>query len=618
MQFRINGSRIKLDQSQLIQSGGEGMVFEFGSAAVKLYHHPQSHHEAKLIDWISGPMRTQVPANVLGPDALVSGRSGEAVGFKMPRLARGMAPMKRLANPLFWKKNNVSIRDAIPILQEIRSTLHGLHLQGVVVGDLNDSNVFFQQPLDGAKPAGPRTQWIDVDSFQFGRHLCRVALEAFLDPLLYDVGSLSCGQYFSPSTDWYAFLTLLVKSVLQVHPYGGVHRKHKTLRARAMNQISILDPKVTYPKAARPLECLSDELLHHLHLVFDQGKRLPFPKELLREYAGSLIDCPCCEHSAPSNRAGCPACRHRTFVPQSPLTVDDYQLRTLLKIDGFIEHVHVRPSGRIMVVKREGTAYSLVLTGPGGSIDEKALFQGGLGYRFSLFGDQLVVNPPNGNRLLIIDVAGASPRKLYMTETASFLDRAVFGSTHKALYRIAGSWIMRGTLQRGHFVEEAVDMAHRAQSLFWASAYDDLIAGYHRVFGDQIYFITHGSGKRYEIVPPPLANDERSCETKIMFGPGTVALARLVVRSGRFHRRTHVCGLDGSFLLENHQEVGAAADDDLHPEPFPFTTDASLPRPPFIRLPWAISESGDCNLLLHPTGTLIHRPHQLQIAIKTS
>lgn len=44
----INRQSITLDPAQLIQSGGEGMVFGVGDTAVKLYHQPQPGHIAKL------------------------------------------------------------------------------------------------------------------------------------------------------------------------------------------------------------------------------------------------------------------------------------------------------------------------------------------------------------------------------------------------------------------------------------------------------------------------------------------------------------------------------------------------------------------------------------------
>ena len=93
---------------------------------------------------------------------------------------------------------------------------------------------------------------------------------------------------FTPLSDWYAYTTLLVKSLLQVHPYGGTHPQHKTLASRAAAHLSLLHPTVTYPRRANPPETLPDDLLHLMHRVYEQGERLVFPVDLLAQMAQRL------------------------------------------------------------------------------------------------------------------------------------------------------------------------------------------------------------------------------------------------------------------------------------------------------------------------------------------
>ena len=52
----INQQAVVLDPSQMLQSGGEGMVFQWGQTAVKLYHQPQQNHQGVQVAVIQLPI----------------------------------------------------------------------------------------------------------------------------------------------------------------------------------------------------------------------------------------------------------------------------------------------------------------------------------------------------------------------------------------------------------------------------------------------------------------------------------------------------------------------------------------------------------------------------------
>ena len=81
----INNQRIRLDASQLIQTGGEGMVFDMGDTAVKLYHIPTKQHQNKLTHLLN----LQLPTGVLGPCHMVHNSKKQFIGFQMPKLPGG-------------------------------------------------------------------------------------------------------------------------------------------------------------------------------------------------------------------------------------------------------------------------------------------------------------------------------------------------------------------------------------------------------------------------------------------------------------------------------------------------------------------------------------------------
>lgn len=602
----INKQRLVFDAAQLIQSGGEGMVFSWGQdTAVKLYHTPQAHHAAKLTHFCHTRLGQHLPPGVLGPQALVTNKQGQVIGFQMPKLPTGAHALKRLSIPLFWQKQQVSISGAIQLFQTIHTTLSQLHQLGVIVGDFNDQNLFFTLP-DTHYPTS-NAYWLDVDSYQFDHFPCAVAMLAFLDPQLYHVADFSQQPYFSAHTDWYAYFVLLIKSLLHVHPYGGTHKQYKSLQARVTAGITILDSSVTYPQNARSPETLSDDLLHYLHHIFAQGQRDIFPLQLLTTYAADVITCPHCHQPYPRTRQQCPACRiltPRPLLPQTGL------LRELLHVDGLIEYVRVLGNGRILTISYTANTYTLHRLGIGGTKEEITLFNGSPGYRFAIFqaigngpilAPILAVNPPGGTQLLLLDIGGTQPRKLTMLETAAFRDTAVFAATPNHLIRLAGAWIMRGSFRDGLYMEDAIATAHKQQTRFWASPHTDTIAGYHRIFAELRFWLWH-EGNSYDIAIPSLSPGESLQETAVAFDVDTIAFMLTIRQRGNVRHETHLINHRG----EIKQQIPF-----IQIAHYPFTTHPSLPTPPFRLLPDTLPITDDTTLHAHTQGIIIQQANRI-------
>ncbi|MCA9947655.1 MAG: hypothetical protein KC449_29445, partial [Anaerolineales bacterium] len=89
----IQNQRYQLDAADLIQSGGEGMVFGLGNTAVKLYHQPTAAQQNKLRHWFA--QRWSLPPEVLAPCATVQDKKGQIIGLQMPRLPAAALPFKQ-------------------------------------------------------------------------------------------------------------------------------------------------------------------------------------------------------------------------------------------------------------------------------------------------------------------------------------------------------------------------------------------------------------------------------------------------------------------------------------------------------------------------------------------
>lgn len=574
----IRQQKIKLDAADLIQAGGEGLVFRLGQTAVKLYHQPTPSRQAKLDYLLNSGLARRLPTAVLVPRAPVTDNHGCLIGFQMPLLCPGSQPFKLLSNPLFRQKNNILLPAIVTLLKHIHTDLHQLHQNQVIIGDLNDTNLFFTPTSSSAMSSPP--SWIDADSYQFAHFPCPVAMPAFLDPQLYDVADFSARPCFTTATDWYAFTVLLVKSLLSVHPYGGAHARLKTAQARAQAGVSILHPAVTLPASSLPLDTLSDDLLHYLQRVFEWGERPSLPASLLDNALRK-------EYSLSHRRGAASGSQLLHEAPQAR--------RTLLTTAGFLEHVGILANGRIQAIIYENGQYKAAEMGIGGAVAEKVLFAGVPGYRFALFGGKyLAVNPPQRPQLLVLDINGHIPQKVTMMETATFADTAVFAATPLYLYRIAGGWIMRGQVQNGHYVEEMAASAHKNQTCFFASPYDETIAGYHRIFDRYRFFVQTDRGS-YALTLPALPPDVHITAAGITFGRDTVALVLKMGEHGRVHTHSYIFSQTGR-LSRSWQEP-----DDVF--------DKTMAVYPLTQLPEAVMETAVIHR--HPTGLLVQESGRL-------
>jgi hypothetical protein len=330
------------------------------------------------------------------------------------------------------------------------------------------------------------------------------------------------------------------------------------------------------------------------------------------DMAPSLLVCQQCGLAYPRQRSGCPTCHQQTPVPQTMTG----RLRQLLAVDGFIECVAVQPNGRILVVARLGSVYKLFRIGIGGKVAEMVLFNGRPNYRCAIFGQHLVVNPPGSQQLLVLDISGTQPQKVTMLETADFRGtapsasstslshsgQAVFATTPNHLYRIAGNWIMRGSVQNGLYVEDAITTAHKAQTQFFGSPYNDTIAGYHRIFAQTNYFLIDQHGASYDIPVPAPALGTSVPETAVAFSKDTVVVLRKMGVNGRYTSHSHIANLKGERLHETQETA-----DDLAPlaQHYPFTDKLHYPTPPYKLLPTSFTDRGDARLLHHANGLLI-------------
>lgn len=556
MQIMIDRKRVKLNDRDVIGVGGEATVFRHKGQAVKIYAAPTPERGDKL----RAMTALSLPPPVIAPQQLVYDAGGkQIIGFTMRLLDAGYSEVRKLATKNARAQMGITGRDVADLFLHAHSTLRALHKAGVVVGDLNDLNLMF---------CGGDMAYIDADSFQFGAHPCIVGTEAFLDPALYGV-DLSKGSAFQPEHDWYSFAVLLFKSLLLAHPYGGVHPSLHLLTARAQARVSVLDSSVQYPRIAYPPDILSDDLAHAFHQVFAHGQRDIFPNHTLQDYHDHLTACSSCGVYYPSNRARCPVCSTVQPIANVPMSV----ARALLHTPGVI--VAWAVSGEtIRAVAYENNRAVLYTIMPHGSPRRTELFEALPNADYQFMGDFLAVSPGD-DQLFILDTSGAAAQGVHHTTTERYGGRTpIFGANNNALYRLAGGYLMRGTMQYGQWTEQPVLAISEGQTWLRVAPDADRVFGCFRVTtarddaaglaNDYRFWLLDG-GRRTDIALPPLDSGEWLIDMDVKFAAASLLVARHTAHNGAERVRLDEIDLSGRSLttsissVSDHEPLGAHA-----------------------------------------------------------
>jgi hypothetical protein len=310
----IDGARVALAPGALLGQGGEADVYDLGDGRVLKWWKPPQHPDfdglpdaqqaaAQRIAVAPAKLRAlpgNLPSAVVAPCGFaLDKKKGAVCGYLMPKIS-GTA-LHAYGEPRWRREHPIAGDELVAALLALHDAIAGLHRAGVVVGDCNDLNVLVD---------GERVHLIDVDSYQFGGFACSMFSERFVDPRLCDAQQLVPVRPHDEDSDWFAFAVMAFRSLVGVGPWGGV-AKSCPPGARALRRHSVLASDVIYPRAARPLAIMPDDLLATFRAIFERDQRGVFPRTVLERL--HLRACSACgeEHA----RVRCPACQAVARVP---------------------------------------------------------------------------------------------------------------------------------------------------------------------------------------------------------------------------------------------------------------------------------------------------------------
>ena len=222
MTLNDNGSLINIT-AQPIKSGGEGSIYvnpNNNSEVIKVYHVPQDiSYESKLNRLTVLSSSFVKPKKVFTEKNKVVGFSMDFVDFNKYFL------FNKLFNKSFCSQNNLDYRFKFKVLNQIKSELLEFHNLNIIVGDLNQYNIFFNLNAE--------ILFVDVDSYQDENNVIS-------DVVLEDIQDFSAKK-LSKLTDYWAFGILSFWSLTYVHPLKYVVKGEvQNLKDRALKGLSYL------------------------------------------------------------------------------------------------------------------------------------------------------------------------------------------------------------------------------------------------------------------------------------------------------------------------------------------------------------------------------------------
>lgn len=542
MRVVYQGQTIQLNDRDALGSGGEATVIQHRNLAFKIYHKPTVGAAKKLQYFLQKGF--SLPKNVAAPIDLVQNPGGKIVGFTM-RIAKNATEFMKLSNKKYRTQNQVDSNQVVDAFVHAKMTLDQVHEQQLVVGDLNDLNLLFNDQF--------QTVFIDVDSYQFDTYPCPVGTDTFIDPQLIGI-DLSKKPSFSKESDWYSFAVMLFKSLLLVHPYGGMHKQYKKMFDRIQHHVTVFDADVVYPKIGLPPETLDDSLLGYFDRIFRLGQREDLPLQMLKQMANSFICCSSCGMYHSKARAQCPGCQKVLRQPTVDLSAI-VTAKTVAKGQCYVDTVFEDGNilftkvvrNKLVVVAYDGTQTNLHIIGPPNK--KFKLWRDTLRHaHFGFFSDYLVV--AHGTDLMIFDTSGSQLEAVVKTKTGIYREEPVFACDDENVYRLTDNYIMRCQVHKKSTVDTPVCSSMENQT--WISVGPNgLGLGFYKIFDKYQYFVFSSKG-RFEVTLSKLPG--HLIEYDVQFSANQLVLLRKTIDQGRTYSHYNIID-DHGLVLEQRSEL---------------------------------------------------------------
>lgn len=258
--YAKNIGNISLNNTNYISAGGEGTIYAKNNMAYKIYSDITKVIPEGKISELSSLSKT----NIIKPEFSICDDKNNRIGYAM-RFIKDTYSLCQLFTRSFKERNNITDKETQFIVKELRDIIAHVHSNKILIVDCNELNFLVSKTFNDVFS-------IDVDSFQTPHYNATALMESIRD---------RHSKGFSENTDWFAFAIISFQTFIGVHPYKGRYSKDTTMSLdnRMIKNISVFNRDVNIPKVCYQLDSIPQSYRDWYKAVFDDGKRLPPPKD---------------------------------------------------------------------------------------------------------------------------------------------------------------------------------------------------------------------------------------------------------------------------------------------------------------------------------------------------
>jgi len=265
MELTINNTKHSLSEDGYIDAGAEAKVYSLDNNTLVKVLNTQSKTENKInkilalcdkYDYLSGIKGFEHIAVPIDP-----AYDGAAIcGFTMP-FFENCKTINELCYDIVesrYAHSRITDLDLFKIIKNLFEILQILHLQKIILGDINSNNILWHTKTNAV-------YIIDLDSAKVGDFYAKMAMPEYLCPIVKKIGEdTKGGLSFSTSSDIYALTIVCFELLVGCHPCD-VGTQPVTDRGKKM------ELGVTYLS----YHALSIKR-HQNHLLFDSNSKMVF------------------------------------------------------------------------------------------------------------------------------------------------------------------------------------------------------------------------------------------------------------------------------------------------------------------------------------------------------
>lgn len=251
-----------LNKSLFLASGGQADIYANGNTCYKIYSDSKFIIPESKIKELS----VLTYKNIIKPEDIILDDKNNNIGYTMPYI-KDTYTLCQLFPRSFRDRNNLSHQTILDLIRRLQETIIHVHRNNILIVDLNELNFLLAKDFS-------ELYAIDCDSWATKSFPATAIMDSIRDRQVKN-------NHFTENSDWFSFAITICQLFLGIHPFKGSYSKYKTLEERMIHNISIFNKDVSIPKVCQSLSVIPQSYLDWFKAIFEDGKRLPPPTDLV-------------------------------------------------------------------------------------------------------------------------------------------------------------------------------------------------------------------------------------------------------------------------------------------------------------------------------------------------